>query len=482
MHLFRPLVAVACLWLAGCAHNVAYRVQPASATPCQETDQRDCRAAIRHPLRSGPDGAYITYVEFDDQGALHDRARTRQALDLLRERTRQRATLLVLFAHGWKHNAEVGDENVRDFQALLVKLRANLAAYEAEHQIPPERRRQVEGVYLGWRGLSTKWEPGKELTFWRRKATAHRIGTDGAIEIISELSALRSQPAANGGRHALVIAGHSFGGALVYNATEHLLMRELVEAQQCVPAAGAGEPQLKIAPFSNTRVESAEGVALQEDACKPVPASVADMVILVNPAFENTRYDPLEARSRQIPFARGQMPILAVFMSEKDKATRYAFPAGRFFSTLTNNYADQGQRKRDLVALGHLKEKWTHTLDVPDRTRQLLGIQSLMGMKTLGQIADAIRPNYPGWDDFICGNANTWSLDGVELKRYADSTPAPDPHSPYMVVRVKGKLVNGHSKIWGEAFNGFVENLVTARFAGGSEMSCQGGRPTRVPQ
>ena len=103
---------------------------------------------------------------------------------------------------------------------------------------------------------------------------------------------------------------------------------------------------------------------------------------------------------------------------------------------------------------------------MPNRTRQLLGIQSLMGMKTLSQVADAIRPNYPGWDDFICGNENTWSLDGVELKRYQDNPVDPDPHSPYMVVRVKGKLVNGHNAIWGEAFNGFVENLVTARFAG----------------
>ena len=111
----------------------------------------------------------------------------------------------------------------------------------------------------------------------------------------------------------------------------------------------------------------------------------------------------------------------------------------------------------------------------------MLGIQNLMGMKTLSQVADAIRPNYPGWDDFICGYENTWSLDGVELKRYQDNPVDPDPHSPYMVVRVKGKLVNGHSKIWGEAFNGFVENLVTARFAGGSEMRCENHRPTRLP-
>lgn len=472
-HLFRLLVAAACLWLAGCAHNVAYRTAPPSATPCQETGAQSCRSAVRHPLRAGADAAYITYVEFDDQGALHDRARTTQALAQLRERASRRPTLLLLFAHGWKHNARVGDANVRDFQALLVKLRANLAA-----QKDP---RQVEGVYLSWRGLSARWEPAKELSFWRRKATAHRVGTDGAIEVIAELSAIRAQPLAGGKRHALVIAGHSFGGAVVYNATEHLLMRELVEAQQCIePTRDPTGPRLKIVPFASADVVSLDGSSLPPQPCKRVPSSVADMVLLVNPAFENTRFDPLEARSRQALFAPGQMPVFAVFMSEKDWATRYFFPAGRFFSTLANDYT-AGQRKRDTFALGHLEEKWTHTLDVPPRTRQLLGIRGLTSVKALGQIAAAIRPDFPGWDNYACGLSDRWSLDGVELARYRDNPNTPDPYSPYMVVRVKGKLIEDHNAIWGEAFNGFVENLVTARFIGGSEITCEQGQPARIP-
>lgn len=475
----RLLFAIACFYLAGCSTNSvlspndAYRKGQPSETACQETLVAHCSDAVRRPLGTGNDAPYITHVEFDDQGALHNRELTRRAMEKLRERASQRPTLLVVFAHGWKHNADFGDENLVDFQRQLVNLRTKIATSSTV----PKDKFQVEGVYLSWRGES--WRPWwlKEFTFWKRKATAHRVGTDGAIEIFSELSALRSLTPKSGGRHALVVVGHSFGGALVYNATEHLLMRELIEAQQCVAPTQSKEPQLKIAPFATTDVLSTEGAPLPQRLCKQVPSSVADMVILVNPAFENTRFDPLEARSKQVPFAPGQMPIFAVFMSEKDWATQRLFPLGRYFSTAGNDYTSYAQRKRDVAALGHMQEKWTHTLSVPDLTLQSLNITDLTEATALVQVAQEIRPNLPGWNEYICGQKDSWSLKGVELKRYKNNPV--DPYSPYMVVRVNGELIENHTRIWGDAFTSFVQNLVSSRFAGGSEMSCEGGVPAR---
>ena len=63
------------------------------------------------------------------------------------------------------------------------------------------------------------------------------------------------------------------------------------------------------------------------------------MVILLSPAFEVSLYNNLVAlaTSRQIQYKEDQRPVLAMFTSKTDAATHYAFPFGRFFSTLFQN-------------------------------------------------------------------------------------------------------------------------------------------------
>jgi hypothetical protein len=53
--------------------------------------------------------------------------------------------------------------------------------------------RPVYGVYVGWRGLSVRAPVVKELTFWSRKETAHRVGSGDVVEFLATLEALHRQ-------------------------------------------------------------------------------------------------------------------------------------------------------------------------------------------------------------------------------------------------------------------------------------------------
>lgn len=441
--------------LGGCASNESYRKTRVVDSTCPGTSATEhCAGDVRHRIGQETDGAFITYIEFDDQGSLHDRELSNEALRALRDRASQRPTLIVAFAHGWKHNASHRSGNVREFQRLLAGLQRSQSNW------------QVEGVYIGWRGLSARWEPAKLLSFWKRKSAGARVGTDGAIDLIAELSAIRAASVnGDGPGHLLIVAGHSFGGAVVFNATQHLLRRELVQAQECVASTDPdAEPMIRMIPFADTRVQSPRPAGfLEARTCGHLSASVADFVVIVNPAFENTRYDPLEARSRQTGFAAGQPPILAVFMSKGDGATKYAFPVGRLISTLTNSYVDTAQAARDRRAVGHLRDKWTHELVLTDAASLNHSLRNLRASDASVELAGMIERAPPGgWVDFLCDRNADWTLDAVSLKRSAQN-PAADPFSPYMVVSVQKGIISNHSDIWGDAFTAFVQRLVRAR-------------------
>src|SRR5262249_33197635 len=140
--------------------------------------------------------------------------------------------LMVVFVHGWKHNASFDDDNVRMFRTNLTELT------EMERQLSHDtgiKPRKVAGVYVGWRGLSSDAWVLRQLTFWDRKKTAHEVGRGGVTELYSRLEDIRnnSRVLHQGEREQrptqLIIVGHSFGGALTYSALAPLLVERAVQ-------------------------------------------------------------------------------------------------------------------------------------------------------------------------------------------------------------------------------------------------------------
>lgn len=396
------------LGAVSCVPGKTYRTQLKTADYCVARDMRDCPRDALHLVAGAPQGVtspLLGFVEFDDQGYLREPVLKDGLVRHLAGLAATRPLLVVVFAHGWKHNADPADGNVAAFSQLLL----DLATADAEGCAnTPCQSRQVVGVYLGWRGLSNRLEPFKTLSFWDRKGRAHRVGGDGVTEVLAELAKINARDRES----RLVIMGHSFGGAVVYNAVNQMLIRDTA--------------------------------FLNRDR---VARNVADLIVLVNPAFEAARFNAIQRKASGFTFVAKQKPILAIFTSEADIATKRAFPAGRAVSTLFSEHRDARQRSQNIRAIGHYAPFQTHTLTENKGTANTA---------SLGAFACA-------WQAYSRGDTDHWTVGPVALNRLAPADSGSRRFNPYLVVGVEKGIISGHNDIWGDAFSDFVYRFVAVQ-------------------
>jgi hypothetical protein len=331
-------LALSCALVLSCVSERQYR----TSTQAQPYDPKTTNSS--NAIIEVAADYTLGYVEFDDQGWLYgtNNSRNRLQIDAVTDRFaaegETNSLLIVVFVHGWKHNASGKDQNVLMFHKVLNEL-GRLEEVLSAKQHHPSRR--VVGVFVGWRGLSTRVEPFKELSFWDRKNTAEVVGHGAVIELLSQLEALRNQLnlkfandiASQQRPHAkLVILGHSFGGDIVYSAVAPVLTERMVEDFD-----QAGQPQ--------------------------TPKTLGDLVVLINPAFEAARFEPVQRLAATKSFPAGTNCTLAVFTSTADWATGLAFPIGRRLSTVFETYEDSRQRKANITAIGHYAPYINYTLN-----------------------------------------------------------------------------------------------------------------------
>ena len=399
------LLALSCAFF-GCTSISPYRTQLEMSELCVGEQPADCPTDAFFQ-RLTPDLGYNVHVgiiEFDDQGALMRRDFKDRILGHLRELGAAEDVLMVVFAHGWKNNAAPDNGNLRDFQEMLLRIAA------VDRQIcrgQSCRNRQVVGVFLGWRGLSASAEPFKTLSFWNRKKRAHRVGQDGAMEVLSELAKINARRDNN----RLVIVGHSFGGALIYTALQQQLIRDTA--------------------FPNRGT---------------IPRNAADLMVLVNPAFEAARFTSLHEKAASMDFKQTQRPALAIFTSVTDTATKTAFPIGRRFSTLFTKYNPErpDQSRLNRTAIGHYAGYQTHALIRQPEQPSLSPMQQSVCR----------------WEEFKKGESDLWDLGAVALERKSLIRQAGQRNNPYYNVAVDDVIVSGHNKIWGDLFMEFLYRFV----------------------
>ncbi len=374
---------------------------------------------------------WLGFIEFDDQGQLFDR---RQMEAVLEDLARQPGELLiVVFVHGWKHSAAPGDDNIAGFRQAL----GDLAEMEA---VGSENPRQVAGIYIGWRGESITVPVIKELTFWDRKNTSHKVGNGGVTEVFNRIDLIRRMKNGTAENQAgptrLAIVGHSFGGAVVFSAVDEILSDRFIASLRASeqPVRGFG-----------------------------------DLVILINPAFEALRYTPLsdmatetdkiDARSKTYP--SGQLPVLAVLTSEADYATRYAFRVGRLLSTLFEKVRDMrrhnrvtgqteiiSQKQANVTALGHFEPYRTHTLQLQNEE------SPVMSSSCEQQVRLFVETTRPGWENDHPGHAI--SFGDVILTRTERSAG----RNPYLTIRVDKRLIPNHNDIDDPRIARFLRQLI----------------------
>ena len=425
----------------------------------------DCRTnVVEHS------GQYdLFFTEFTDQGlqfpvqmypgAAYQINRTLSGLQQIADKPDVKGVSIIVFVHGWKHNASYDDTNVRAFRALLRST--------AEFEQARGSGYRVVGVYVGWRGKVTRNELLGNVSFWDRKAAALRVAQGSPRELFSRLRNFKCKEnrAADGEQRQLsnlgsctglagrtlqrpkvrmLMIGHSFGAWILYNAVAGSLIESLTHAND------TGDSDSVVTRY-------------------------ADMVVLLNPAFEASRYTPLHriATTLDPPSSRYQAPLLMSVTTSADWATGTAFPAGRFINMILEHETGDEERIATKHTIGHLTDTQGHAADYV--THELIATDAqtteCVNWKPLRAITDpeertrqanvniaAEKANidrFPGarerldagWQRIFCGGAQL-----THNKKY-------DPNSVIWNVHTDDTIMTGHNDIENPKLIEFVRQL-----------------------
>lgn len=435
-HLSTLVAATLILALGACTEQKIYRPNTELCTSTEPDDDwtARCQESAVQAFDS-PDfknqAYFLGFIEFDDQGQLWQRDQMSKVIDEIYHQSGDEDVLMVVFVHGWKHNASPGDNNITHFRGILRRVS------EIESLYAGDKARKVFGIYLGWRGASVTMPGIKQLTFWDRKATAENVGRGAVAEVLARLELLRQTKNSLGarkgmaGRTRLVIVGHSFGGALVYSSLAQLLEERFI--------LGIGVDKNYI---SDTR-------------------GFGDLVVLVNPAFEANLYAPLSDMSTErATYFPTQRPVIAILTSEADDATRLLFPIGRSFNTafefhrvverynpILGRAEAIDQREADITTVGHFGPYRTHTLRPSSAEAASLNLTAASELASLARTQGAWQYDKP---------ESRIPFPGLVLQRTANSAG----RNPYLVVQVDKSLISGHNEIYDPRIMAFIRQLI----------------------
>jgi hypothetical protein len=343
MHGARCLVLL--IVVSGCGATVGHRLHAdticdLSAGPSQPVPEACASASVEKHA-----GFDIAYVELTDQGMLQRRAQMDKVRALVEMRNTEPLNIVV-FVHGWKHNAAFDDVDVSHFRKIVMPNFHSSAG-----------RARTIGIYVGWRGAL--WDVNSAIqsaTYFDRKGAAEHVARGAVRELFSYLRGVRSASLKPGGPKPvqLTLIGHSFGALIVFNSLAESMFESLIAANQM-------------------------------NSATPRRAEViADLVLLLNPAFEASRFEPLFqiAKERGVctakpwPYDAAQRPLMVSITSAADGATGKFFPIARFVNSLFQHEgvisedaacpkvpgSGRIEKETNLYTIGHLARYRTHQL------------------------------------------------------------------------------------------------------------------------
>jgi hypothetical protein len=196
------------------------------------------------------------------------------------------------------------------------------------------------------------------------------------------------------------------------------------------------------------------------------------MVILVNPAFEATRYQPIHNLAQRVELPEYEPPTLLIVTSKADAATSTAFPFGRFFNTLFQRpFASDEEEYAATRTPGFVDRYVTHELnggpfDATKCPDWRIGEKADPGEEESARLArmwenarqEGLR--HKEWLAYLGGNkklAKTWKWQycgGTTIVHKAQA-----PHSPVWNVITDSSVIPNHSDIMGEPLHAFFRQL-----------------------
>jgi Alpha/beta hydrolase of unknown function (DUF900) len=414
--------------LGACAHNKIYRGELSN---CISDSSDNCEDhAIAHYFPNTDKEFHLGFIEYDDQGQLRDRGQMRKVLDTYSTITGTDDVIVIVFVHGWQHTAAPDDSNVESFKKLLTGVSRNETVASQQDK---RATRKILGVYIGWRGDSSILPILKYTTFWSRKYTAQEVGELGVTEALLKLARIvnlksgiamsESKPPSS----RMAILGHSFGGQVVYTALKEVMADRMIDTR------GDKIFQKNYKHFAN-------------------------MVILINPAFEalrvSTLFDMSQEDCRDYP--KGLPPSFVMLTSEADSVTRYIFPYVGRTTVLFESHEDINRQictkdgvakitvnefEADRTTIGHFEPYQTHTLAPLQDENIRKSNFNLRGIKK-------------AWVSQVFGSQ--LDFQGVKLTHLGRTHPL----NPYLNIYVDGSLIKNHNDIWGNEIMDFLRDMI----------------------
>lgn len=382
------------------------------------------------PQAGGPFDNELDYViQIDDAGKLREPDVATNAVSTIREISKHQNIIVVIFIHGWHHNASPRDKNAKEFADSLVKIRNTLDDRQnGEPGIYRKSREvltgdvdvKVIGIYVGWRGKSLPM-PLDYLTFWGRKSAAERVGNGEIGGFLSELNEIyQNRLKINSGEKApfmgLVSFGHSFGGQVLLRAVSPQIERELIVATQ--RNGDSDVPTRRIFGFGT-------------------------LAVLLNPAVEAKQYEAIDSLSRKLTYDHEQTPVMLTLSSQTDSARIFWFPIARLLRTTFRPSLWGKNKDLDNQALGSYAPQVTHAVET---------IENGGTLKFDPEKYDKARCEIAKFD-----LTNIPEIGKIKLAPL-DNTG--QPYSPFIVASVSGKVIIKHNGIFKDDLRDFLNNYV----------------------
>ena len=404
-----------------------------SPVPVQHRPLQSGRAnslAVSEEYKGVPYAFKLGFVEFDDDGYLLDPAQEQALLGDIKTDVEQGPgfNLIVLFVHGWNHDAGMNDKNVGCFQEFLRAA----AVMQGRYQQSSGRPHRVYGIYAGWPGVvyrDSAWQ--QATTFWGREAAVDRLAERGELlQLIIRISAIRNK--AERRRVMFMVIGHSLGGRSLYRSLRPLMQNALAS----------------------------------EDYSVHIPP-IADLAVMVNPALTADDHKTLADMVASSTNASVAVPRFVIATSRSDSVLRRQFRWSRLIGTIVRG--DYKLKADDrTTAIGVYEPSVTHKLSleeiVPGGYENAEGNERCASMRfdeldvvnRPGTIVD--KEELYRFDEIVHRNAQGKVLYKTAL------TSAELSAGTLMVVAVDGKIIPDHNDIFTAPFVDFVARMLNYEF------------------
>jgi hypothetical protein len=375
----------------------------------------------------------LAFVELLDSGDTH--IQDLQMADLAAYLDAQAQSSMPLsvyvFVHGWRHNAALDNGDVARFHTILAMMKSNWIQAN-------QPKRQVLGVYIGWRGQSIR-EPGwgKLIdtvaalpSFPDRKSQSDR-NANRLHSILIDLEARLERRKANADDPSLVVIGHSLGGNMVLRATQSVLLDHLKDTAPGNRVRGFGSLVVLLNPASELTLwrtlqrasRKHSGIASPDRASFVLRNECKDLLVI----DKSRPREKCDKDGTAWIYPKSQLPVLVSFSASEhfgEVADNYwltdAITTRLGFSF--SQYVFKWPREQsDLIALGHALPLRAYGADgrpnFNDPDNRLYGITHEMevnkGSRSGSQYGDVLR-NAENRTNFCDANQKLLS-DSIEL-------------------------------------------------------------------